>query len=108
MITNPSEDSVKRYGRSYRGRGWICWRAVLGLILLFRLNLSAQLNQHFATPTPAAPNNEAIPPPEPVHFSRASGTFADPFLLTLSTPEPDVEIHFTVDGSRPGPTTGVA
>jgi hypothetical protein len=34
-------------------------------------------------------------------FSRSSGFYNDPFTLTISTPHPDVQIVYTLDGSNP-------
>ena len=64
------------------------------------------LAQFMSVPTPGAANDETPPPPAPVRFSRPSGTFTEPFALTLSAPDPNAEIRFTVDGSAPGLTTG--
>ena len=52
-------------------------------------------------PTPGTLNAPGISPA--VRFSRAGGQFSAPFELTLSTPEPDVPIHYTTDGAQPGP-----
>jgi hypothetical protein len=66
------------------------------------------LQQYFGLPTPGAPNSEVLPPPLPVQFSRPSGMFSEPFSLTLSTPDPNAEIRFTLDGSAPSGSNGVA
>ena len=64
------------------------------------------LVQYMAVPTPGGPNNETLPPPAPVQFSRAEGMFMEPFALALSTPDAGAEIWYTVDGSDPGLANG--
>jgi hypothetical protein len=59
------------------------------------------LVQPLAVATPGLPNNEALPPPEPVRFSRLAGFFTQPFTVSLSAADPTAEIFFTVDGSSP-------
>jgi len=44
----------------------------------------------------------------PPAADHASGFFAAPFTLKLSAPDPDAEIRYTLDGSRPNPTNGTA
>lgn len=57
----------------------------------------------FNTPTPGATNTgpgatEFLDPPT---LSNPTGFYATNFSLTLSTPNPDAEIHYTLDGSEP-------
>jgi hypothetical protein len=61
---------------------------------------------YFSSPTPGAANifsdlNEIL---EPVTFSHEAGFYDEAFNLTLSHPDPDVTIIYTVDGSDPDPS----
>ncbi len=58
---------------------------------------------YFNEPTPGAPNSgdgfsEFLEPPV---FSTQGGFYNEPFELTISHPEPDVTIVYTLDGSDP-------
>ena len=64
------------------------------------------LARYLGVPTPGAPNDERPPPPAPVEFSVPGRLFTEGFTVSLSSPEPEAEIRFTVDGSAPGPTNG--
>ncbi len=57
-------------------------------------------------PTPGALNDSAPPPPARVEFSRDSGFFTEPFVVTLSSVTPDAVIRYTLNGSVPGATNG--
>ncbi len=62
--------------------------------------------QYFAPPTPGranAPGYASISQ-EPV-FSHEAGTFFGYFLLELSSPSPDAEIYWTLDGQVPTPSS---
>jgi hypothetical protein len=58
-------------------------------------------------PTPGAPNNATRPPPDRVQFSHASGTFSQPFMLSLTCATPGAEIRYTLDGSSPDGTNSI-
>ena len=64
------------------------------------------LARYLGTPTPGAPNDDTLPPPWPVEFSRPGGVFTEPFQVALIAPDLATEIRFTVDGSTPGATNG--
>ena len=60
---------------------------------------------HFLESTPDAPNTTQaytapVPPPD---FSVPRGFHSDAFDLTLTHPDPEVEIYFTLDGDAPIP-----
>lgn len=64
-------------------------------------------NQWFVSdrPTPGSPNFappgiEAIAPPV---FSHRGGFYPSDLVLTLSSPDPDATIYYTLDGSEPDP-----
>lgn len=57
-------------------------------------------------PTPGAVNDSAPPPPAKVEFSRDSGSFTEPFTVTLSSATPDSVIRYTLNGSVPSATNG--
>jgi hypothetical protein len=62
---------------------------------------------YFTTPTPGWPNGSLGAPgvaPDP-QFSRASGTFTEDFLLTLSTTSPAAVIRYTLNRSEPAETS---
>jgi hypothetical protein len=61
---------------------------------------------YLGLPTPGAANNEMLPPPPPVEFSRPGGFFTEAIQVTLTAARPAVGIRFTRDGSVPGPTNG--
>ena len=42
-----------------------------------------------------------LPPPPPIAFAPETGTFAEPFELTLEAALPGAEIHYTLDGTIP-------
>jgi hypothetical protein len=55
----------------------------------------------FTAPTPGRPNNVGgDEPSDPVVFSHESGTFINPFGLTL-TADPGATIYYTTNGSKP-------
>jgi len=58
-----------------------------------------------AKPTPEANNAAAIAPAliEPPRFSHESGFYAEEFTLSLSHPDENVTIYYTLDGSEPDP-----
>lgn len=63
----------------------------------------------YIDPTPGQDNSGARRY-TPVQFSREGGFFRQPFQLELSSPHPEVQIYYTLDGSdptpgRPGSTT---
>ncbi|MCC5804944.1 MAG: chitobiase/beta-hexosaminidase C-terminal domain-containing protein [Opitutales bacterium] len=61
---------------------------------------------YFADPTPGAANDTtplAMPPP--VAMSEPAGFHETPFELTLGTDDPSAVIHYTLDGSTPGPAS---
>ncbi len=62
--------------------------------------------QPMGNPTPGAPNDDAAPPPNPVEFSRASGTVTNDFALTLLSSTPASIIRYTLDGSTPSVSNG--
>ncbi len=64
------------------------------------------LVQYLGLPTPGAANNEAQPPPRAVEFSPPGGMFIEPLTVSLTSPDPDAEIWFTLDGTAPGPGAG--
>jgi hypothetical protein len=64
------------------------------------------LVRYLGVPTPGARNDETPPSPMPVEVSVPGRLFAQSFTVTLSAPDPEAEIRFTVDGSRPGLTNG--
>lgn len=70
-----------------------------------RLPQNPDAFRFFETPTPGAPNpNQGgtafLQAPR---FDRAPGFHAEPISLNLSSPDPAVRIHYTLDGSMPGP-----
>ena len=65
------------------------------------------VERFMGVPTPGAVNNETVPPPAPVEFSRASGTFTDTFALGLVTLSPDAQIRYTLNGSVPDAMNGL-
>ncbi len=61
---------------------------------------------YFERSTPGRSNNDAVGYAgilDPPQFSHAGGFYPSPFALTLSTGDPDVEIYYTRDSSRPDP-----
>jgi len=62
---------------------------------------------YFTVPTPASPNGAGFPgvSAAPV-FSHPSGTFQDPFTLSISSSAPGAPIRYTLDGSEPSATHG--
>jgi hypothetical protein len=65
--------------------------------------------RYMGLPTPGEQNSDiAAPPPRPapVLFSSASGLFTNSFLVTLSAPDSNAVIRFTLNGSTPGLTNG--
>jgi len=56
-------------------------------------------------PTPGQPNGDDGYRDilNPVEFSHTGGFFDTPFELTLTHPDPDVTIYYTLDGSEPNP-----
>lgn len=65
----------------------------------------------FATPTPGFSNNNALAAnnytPAPV-FSTTSGTYNNPFSVSLSVPStPNATIYYTLDGSTPDSSSSV-
>lgn len=67
-----------------------------------RVEGEPQVTGYFVPPTPGNPNAQQGPgfSPEP-RFSRAGGTFRQPFLLTLSLEGAPGVIRYTLDGSIP-------
>jgi CotH kinase protein/Lamin Tail Domain/Chitobiase/beta-hexosaminidase C-terminal domain/Concanavalin A-like lectin/glucanases superfamily/Immunoglobulin I-set domain/Bacterial TSP3 repeat len=63
--------------------------------------------RYLGVPTPGAANDETVPPPARVSFSRPDGFFAEGFELVLATATPDADIRYTLDGSLPGPDQGL-
>ena len=65
----------------------------------------------FGEPTPAAPNlTDPVSFPEiapPVTCSLASGMYSGPQTVSLGSAEPGADIHFTMDGSKPGSSSPV-
>ncbi len=60
----------------------------------------------FARPTPGRPNTSSGPGfASEVIFSRASGTFIEPFTLTLSSTGAASTIRYTLDGTMPTSTS---
>lgn len=60
---------------------------------------------YFEQPTPGAPNvlsNQVLSP----QFSVGRGFYDTPFSVSLSTPDPSLQIYYTTNGSRPSATTG--
>lgn len=57
----------------------------------------------FSEITPGAPNSENvyILPPEAPVFSHPSGFYTEAFSLSLSHPDPEADIIYTIDGSEP-------
>jgi len=60
---------------------------------------------YFDAPTPGASNDttgytEILAPPS---FSHEGGFFDGPFALSISSPDPGTEIHYSLDGSLPSP-----
>ena len=58
-------------------------------------------------PTPGASNRSTPPPPGPVLFSQASGTFTNGFEVTLSSSTVGSVIRYTLDGSTPSLSNGI-
>jgi hypothetical protein len=58
---------------------------------------------YYTETTPGAPNSSytTIRPPDPPVFSVASGFFTEAFTLTLSHPNAEANIIYTLDGSEP-------
>ncbi|REL38128.1 T9SS C-terminal target domain-containing protein [Rhodohalobacter sp. SW132] len=56
-------------------------------------------------PTPGEPNGDDGYRDilDPIEFSHTGGFYDTPFELTLSHPDPDVTIYYTLDGSEPDP-----
>ena len=63
--------------------------------------------QFMGDPTPGAPNLSTDPPPQPVQFSRSSGTVTNDFSLSLSCSTEGAEIRYTLNGTTPNSTNGV-
>ncbi len=63
----------------------------------------------FDTPTPGQPNVEPgfAGFVSPVRFSHARGFYDEPFALELSADPPDAIIHYTTDGTLPGPDSPI-
>ncbi|MCW1883585.1 lamin tail domain-containing protein [Luteolibacter flavescens] len=89
-------------------------RGVNSSDLLFRVTLEAESEgtgnpdpAYFGTPTPGArnPGVAGTVIPQPVNFSRASGTFASNFNLTLTGALAGQQIRYTTNGSLPGATS---
>ncbi len=60
---------------------------------------------YLSSPTPRAANTSRGDGFAPdVGFSRSSGPFLQPFLLALTTPDPNAVIRLTLDGTFPGET----
>ncbi len=60
---------------------------------------------YFSEPTPGMPNNsqpydELLSPPV---FSQPGGFYSEAFHMSVSHPDPEVQIMFTLDGSDPDP-----
>lgn len=63
---------------------------------------------YFPQPTPGAANSESGAGFAPaVSFSRASGTFAEPFALQLTTDTPAAVLRYTINGNLPTNTSPV-
>lgn len=66
--------------------------------------------RYFTTPTPGAANTGTSYvelSPESVAFSVQRGVFWHPFELTLSHPDPNVEIYYTLNHDEPQPETAI-
>ncbi|REL38132.1 T9SS C-terminal target domain-containing protein [Rhodohalobacter sp. SW132] len=59
----------------------------------------------YNNPTPGEPNGEGGYQDilDPVEFSQTGGFYNSSFELTLTHPDPDVTIYYTLDGSEPEP-----
>lgn len=66
--------------------------------------------RYFTSPTPGAANtgsHYSETSPAPVVFSVQRGVFWSPFELTLSHPDPEVEIYYTLNHEEPMPETAI-
>jgi len=95
-LVSPDLEVVHEYGSRTSGRGYPPQRFDLSY------GLYGDQEQYFSTPTPGRANGPgyADVSEEPL-FSHEGGTFAGPFLLELSSPDPSAEIRYTVDGQTP-------
>ncbi len=82
-------------------------------LLLPELDISRQdlstglVNGYFDTPTPGAPNSQAVPGYiADTRFSVDRGFYNAPFSLVITTETPDVEIRYTTDGTAPTESHG--
>jgi hypothetical protein len=68
-----------------------------------RVSESPETWAFFHEPTPGAANTTPVitAPIEPVAFSHPAGTHSAAFDLTLSHPDPEVTVLYTLDGSEP-------
>jgi hypothetical protein len=73
-----------------------------------RQDLSTGLvNGYFDTPTPVAPNSQAVPGfIADTRFSVRRGFFTAPFPLEITSATPDVAIRYTTDGTTPTESHG--
>lgn len=71
------------------------------------LSADVSLERYFGVPTPGAPNDESPPRPSNVRFSPSDGTFTNFVTVTLSAPDTNAEIRYTLDGSLPGIANGL-
>ncbi|MGJ8695756.1 MAG: CotH kinase family protein [Verrucomicrobiaceae bacterium] len=55
----------------------------------------------FVTPTPETPNSLPFFTPQKVTFNDDSRSFTDSLTVSLSTPDPALNIHYTTDRSEP-------
>lgn len=121
MIGNPIEDILVPLepGLIRAGRNVLAFHAMTSDRLVTEFLLAPELavgtvsvdtenHGYFPVATPRGLN----PPPLPAIAdapvpSREGGTFVTPFDLSLSTPDPETVIRFTVDGSIPDQNSGV-
>jgi len=74
-----------------------------------RVTDGAQTWGHFATPTPSAANAGTTysAPLAPVEFNPPRGVYSSALAVTLSHPDPDASIYYTLDCTEPSSTNGI-
>jgi hypothetical protein len=95
-LVGPDQQVMHEYGSHLHGGGFPAQRADLSY------GLYGDELQYFTTPTPGRANGPgyASISDEPI-FSHEGGTFTGLFFLELSSPNPEAEIRFTIDGQIP-------
>lgn len=62
--------------------------------------------QFFDVPTPGSANTDGTLPIDPLTISPERGFYETSFDVTITTTTPNVEIRYTLDGSKPTPSNG--